>query len=407
MTREAWQPTIPDHNPEISQTESQGAIARRLWRDRFADQAELIANHSEILFTGIGGGAAFGGEKVIPTEHGDSSQVPFYVNLEEKFGRVPQALFLPVSMMFADHLIGLLSLAQECRNQGVKIIMPVLTAFAHERQDHYWRDSDGSRIQQPITLDTVVKILLSTPADGGGPLIDGAAAIGNHSNRAMIVAAKYGFPLLPEDPYNFMVEKSDLRNWRSYWEYLVGLSPDKGRKNEGIRLAHELGIPYGGCEKSRARTTNGDATVVLKDPKLLEYIRATRATVVYFDDEIREATTMAGGRLAVAGAARNLVIVAFKGIFGGLRGRQETAAELLAKPLEVPFESERIIVSDAVSPVRSIKPIEAKLITVPLAGELVNMIQYIQKNPIPLNENWLREPEAGLLELNLVKETYN
>jgi len=236
-------------------------------------------------------------------------------------------------------------------------------------------------------------------------LCDGALVLGLHSLRPVITAAEFGFPLIPIDPYNFMVGGAGLR----FKEHLVVLSPDKGRKNEGIRLAHELNVPYGACEKVRARETNGDAAVVLKDSRLLEYIRQMRSTVVYFDDEIREATTMAGGRIAVAGAAQNLIIVSFKGIFARLRGRQTTAAELLAKPLpdNNRFEHEEIIISDAVQPVESIEPVRDKLTVLPLAGAIEKMVTYLQQNPIPLNERWLREATAGLLELNLVREEYD
>jgi len=400
---ETWRPTIPDHNPEISLTESQGGVARGLWGEKFRERGELIRTDSELLFTGIGGGVALeGGGINLPLKHGDGTQVPFYINLEEKFDRVPRVLFMTASMMFSDHLVGLLSVAQECKDQGVEVIIPVLTACAHERQDHKWKDADGDRILQPITVDTIVKMLLATPADQGGPLCDGALMVGSHSMRPMITAAKFGFPILPIDPYNFMVGGAGLR----LKEHLVVLSPDKGRRNDGVRLAHELNIPYGACEKARARTTSGDATVELKDPRLLEYIREMGATVVYFDDEIREATTMAGGRIAVAGAARNLVIVAFKGIFAQLRDRQETAAELLAKPLPAPFEHEEIIISDAVEPVWSVEPIKDKLKALFLGREIKKIIAYLQQNPIPLGERWLREPSAGLLELNLVKEEY-
>lgn len=402
--RQEWQPALIEYAPKISLTESQGGFARRLWGEKFRECGELIRTDSELLFTGIGGGVALErGGISLPLKHGDGSQVPFYVNLEEKFGRVPRVLFMTASMMFSDHLVGLLSVAQECKDQGVEVVIPVLTACAHERQDHKWKDAVGKRILQPITVDTIVKMLLATPADQGGPLCDGALLVGSHSMRPMITAAKFDFPLLPIDPYNFMVEGADLRSRQN----LVILSPDKGRKNDGMRLAHELNIPYGACEKVRARVTSGDATVELKDPKLLEYIREMGATVVYFDDEIREATTMAGGRVAVAGAARNLVIVAFKGIFGGLRGREDvTAADLLAKSLPTPFEHEEIIISDAVQPVRSVEPIRNKLTVLPLGGEIRRLIEYLQQNPTPLDEGWLREPAAGLLELNLVKEEY-
>ena len=404
MAVELWKPTIPDHDPEISLTESPGGVARRLWFERFLPKAELINNYSELLFTGIGGGAALeAGGANSPLRHGDGTQVPYYVDLEEKFGRVPKVLFLTASVMFADHLVGLLSIAQEYKNQGVATIISILTACSHERQDHKWRNADGSRILQPITVDTVTKMLAATPADKGGSLCDGALVLGLHSLRPVITAARLGFPLMPIDPYNFMVGGAGLR----LKEHLVVLSPDKGRKNDGIRLAHELNVPYGACEKARAREINGDATVVLKDSKLLEYIRQMRSTVVYFDDEIREATTMVGGRVAVSGAAQNLIIVAFKGIFANLRGREETAAQLLAKPLKQPFDQEEIIVSDAVSPVRSIEPIKDKLTVLPLAGGIGKTVSYLQQNPIPLNERWLREPAAGLLELNLVREEYD
>ncbi|MDZ7587031.1 MAG: hypothetical protein U0946_04695 [Patescibacteria group bacterium] len=246
---------------------SQGGVARKLWGERFSKAEELIRSNSELLFTGIGGGAAVDEKASLPLIHGDGSQIPYYVDLKDRFGYIPKVLFLPVSMMFSDHLIGLLSLAQEYRNQGVSIIVPVLTASPHERQDHYFKDN-GGRILQPITVDTVIKMLINTPADQGGPLCNGALLIGSHSMRPIITAAKFGFPILPIDPYNFMVEGARLRER----ENLVVLSPDKGRRNDGIRLAHELNVPYGSCEKVRDRITSGDATVTLKDSELLEYI---------------------------------------------------------------------------------------------------------------------------------------
>jgi len=42
MNIDIWRPTVPDHSPEISLTESQGGVARRLWGEKFLQKAELI-----------------------------------------------------------------------------------------------------------------------------------------------------------------------------------------------------------------------------------------------------------------------------------------------------------------------------------------------------------------------------
>ncbi len=390
--------------------ESFGWEARMNWMNVFEGKERWFQN-AAIINTGIGGGVSMSGEsRVRPQkEHGDGQRVPWNIeSLSETFGRVPETLFLIASTFDSRDTTSLLAIAGEYkRTDEVRQVIPILTAFPHERQDHAFTDENGRRIPQPTTLRAEVQMMAGARRSDGIRLIDGVLMVGGHSLQIIRHANKLNFPILPIDPHDYMLDQVRL-------ESLVNpivLGPDKGRTQIGQRMAWTISKKTGkdcyfeACRKDRDRLNSGNARVVLEDPRVLDYIARNQCTVLVVDDEIREGTTSAGIRRLVSGSAGEFVFVANKCINADCDSLGMTAAELLSVPLEVPFQrGERVIVSDAVEPLNPMDPLASRLEVVSLQPELVKLAEYLMERPLPDSERWLMPIETGnplFLDLSL------
>ncbi|MBU1085782.1 MAG: phosphoribosyltransferase [Candidatus Beckwithbacteria bacterium] len=400
MGGEKFVPSSIDWEPNIGQ-ESFGWEARIHWQNVFEGRERIFRN-SEIVNTGVGGGISMCGDLEVRRQkrHGDGQKVPWNLeNLGEVFGKVPETLFLIASAFDSGDLISVLSLAGEYKRTGeVKQIIPVLTAFPHERQDHAFVDVFGNRIAQPTTLRTAIQVLAGTRRSDGVRLVDGAVVVGGHSGQIIRHANKLGFPILPVDPHNFMLSQVGIENLVNP----IVFGPDKGRTQIGRRMAMTISEETGQdchfavCEKARDRLDSGNATVRLEDPRFLDYITEKQSTVIVVDDEIREGTTSAAIRRLVSGRAGEFIFVANKCINACCKSLGKTAAELLSEELEKPFlRGERVIVSDAVEPLYPVTSLGERLEVVSLQPELVKIIKYLQEQPLPNGENWLMPKETG------------
>lgn len=376
------------YEPIISPEHSMGARARQLWQSRFEEVEDPQDAH--IVWTGIGG--APGSNRDIPVrQFGDGSRIPSHINLKNAFGTVPRVLFLPVSALTADDVIGLRGVARNYKEHGVSKIFPIFTSLAHERQDHRFTDSQGRPIQSVTTLKDVIEIL----ADHR--YIDGGIIIQPHSLRCVEIGLRSGFPLLPIDAFDFMFQAADLRAVPN--PFVLG--PDKGRKDEARKAAALLQCPMGSATKTRDRRGDGNPTLIIQ-PEALDYMREHDCNVIVFDDEIREAGTTGGLAIAIENHARSMIIVAVKPIFA--RGPVKTAVEQLNHPL-----ISRIVVTDAVKPLTDVSPIANKLEVVALEPEIKKIVSYLaRKLTSPRDPNWLNDPqETGtLLHLDLSVEQY-
>lgn len=407
--KSGWVPEIPVYEPEVSFYESMGGIVRSMWQEKYRYLEGVIQQSSKVMFTDIGGGVST--EEVIWSadgakgikQHGDGLRIPPFVPLEKKFGFVPRALFLVASTRTPDEMLGLCSVAEEYRRQGVDYIFPVFTAFPHERQDHHFIDKQGEPIYQAETLQTMIRMI----ARSG--LIDGGLVLQPHSMQVTRIGFTEGLTLLPIDASNYLLEMSGVRSVQN--PFVIG--PDKGRRNIAKWLATKLNCPYGVCKKSRARTT--DCLPEVEIPKeVLQYIQEHDCSPVVFDDEIREAGTAQALRRALAGWAKRFYMYAVKGFFADMNGTNMTAAQALALPLEYqgePFryDKEFIMVTDAVAPIKPVNEIADKLRVMQIRGDIENLTQYLQNNFVPNgNENWLRDENEmrTLLRLDLMVERY-
>lgn len=384
-----WKPEVPVWHPEISLVESQGGWARRLWEERLAEFAEAASRNSRILFTGIGGGAA--SVEGMPTvrKFQDGSEVPRYVDLKKEFGEVPELLFLVASPKTTDNVLGLRGLAREYKEQGVRVVVGVMTGLGHEREDHRFRDKWNGPIPQVTMLKDVIELL------AGWGYIDGGVIVGPHSLRSVELASRKGFPLLPIDPFNFLIECSGFDEISP--ERLLVMGPDKGRRREGVRMADWLQAPLASAVKERARLEDGYPTLFIP-PRVLEYIRDNNCTVAVYDDEIREGGTVFELAEELTGCAQGLRVCAFKAILAG------KAVYRLNHPL-----IKEVIITDAVQPLTDVEPIRHKLRIIPLQDEIVSLVRYLQRNLVrPGDPDWLRDSsETGtLLELDLRVERY-
>lgn len=371
-----------DYEPLLSHEFSLGAQAKRLWEATFQESAEY-AQDAAFLHTGIGG--APGGNSTIELrQFGDGSLVAPYIDLEKSLGRVPKILYLPASPLHADHVINLTGLARTYKEQGVKKVIVLLTALAHEREDHQFTGTDGLPILQVTTLKDVIKTLAQ--------YVDGGLLIQPHSLRPVELGIRYGLPLLPIDPFKFMMHGINLDPKISGFV----LGPDKGRKDDGRMAASWLGWPMASATKTRDR--EGDGTPKLHIfPQVLSYIKEHNCIVYIYDDEVREGGTIGGLARALDGYASGMIVSAVKTIFAG-NGRM-TAIDHLRHPL-----IQRVVVTDAVRPLTDVTPIRDKLEIIPLEPELRKLVGYLQKNLInPGDPEWLRDSkETGtILRLDL------
>ncbi|MEK7129494.1 MAG: hypothetical protein AAB803_00600, partial [Patescibacteria group bacterium] len=153
-----------DYEPTLSLEKSLGGRARRLWEERFAECAEY-ASDAAYIPTGIGD-APEDNTGVKIWKYGDGAQVPSYIDLDQQFGRVPKLLFLPASTFATDHVAGLCAVAEKYKSMGVKKIIVLLTALAHERQDHQFPDEHGNPILQVTMLKQMVNNFADSVIDG-------------------------------------------------------------------------------------------------------------------------------------------------------------------------------------------------------------------------------------------------
>lgn len=397
----SWTPEIPEWQ-ELVSPESQGWRARQLWGERMLRYAELARESSALLQTGIGGGVAGFVESNGVSRFGDGSLVYPFVDLKAHFGQVPKVLFALASTPASDHLTNLNAAAMEYKEQGVEVFIPVLTGFPHERQDHQFLDEKKKKINQLTTLKGAVAALAGASRLG---YIDGAIVIGPHSLRPVELALRERFPLLPFDPFPFMVDQAGLRSVGK--PFVVG--PDKGRKNEAHRLAAYLQAPYTTAVKIRDRLVDGEPTITV-DPQALAYIQENDCTVVTYDDEIREAGSIGDLRRVLDGWAKRLVVVTTKGYFasGKKAGMPITAAERLSQPLRYGFEEERIVVSNAVAPLvrEALGPIKDRLIDVDLMPGIERMVERLRANLVGGDDSsWMRV-NGTELHLDLTHEQY-
>ena len=75
--------------------------------------------------------------------------------------------------------------------------------------------------------------------------IDGGLIVQPHSLRSVEFGFRYGFPLLPIDPFKLMMRKIQVNRD----EVGVVMGPDKGRKDEGRMAASWLGWYMASAEK--------------------------------------------------------------------------------------------------------------------------------------------------------------
>jgi phosphoribosylpyrophosphate synthetase len=396
-----WTPEVPEWEESVSR-ESQGWQARQLWERMMLPHAELARESSALLATGIGGGVAGSIESNGVSRFGDGSLVYPYVDLGERFGQVPKVLFALASTPGSDQLTNLITAAMEYKEQGVEVFIPILTAFPHERQDHKFTSGGGSKINQLTTLKGAVATLAGASKLG---YIDGAMVIGSHSLRPVELALREDFPLLPFDPFPYMVKAAGLAEVEN--PFVVG--PDKGRRNEARRLAAWLKAPYVTGRKTRDRLVDNEPKIMI-DPGALDYIRQYHCTAVTYDDEIREAGSIGDLRREVDGWASGLVVVATKGYFAnGKKGGQPiSAAERLNQALKYGFRQERIIVSNAVEPLDAgaLWPIEDRLVWIDLGPGIARMVERLKVNLVGGDDpDWMRVNGADL-HLDLTHEQY-
>lgn len=371
-----------DYEPLLSHEVSLGAQARKLWESTFQECVEY-AHDSAFVYTGIGG-APGENSSVELRQFGDRSLVAPYVDLEKTLGHVPKILYLLASPLNADHIINLAGLARTYKEQGVKKIIVVLTALAHERQDHQFIGADNLPMLQVTTLKDVIQTLAQH--------IDGGLLIQPHSLRPVELGIRYGLPLLPIDPFKMMMHGVNLNPQVSGFV----LGPDKGRRDDGRMAASWLGWPMASATKTRDREGDGTPKVIIP-PQALRFIKEHNCTVFVFDDEIREGGTIGGLARALDGYASGMVVSAVKPILAG-NGRM-SAIDHLNHPL-----IKRVVVTDAVRPLTDTTPIHDKLVVLPLEPEIHKLVDYLQRNLVnPKDPDWLRDPDqtGTLLRLDL------
>ena len=223
----------------------------------------------------------------------------------------------------------------------------------------------------------------------GGGYIDGGLILQPHSLVSVEEARECGLPLLPIDAFDFLVERSGMRQVEK--PFVIG--PDKGRKDKNIRLARILGCDHASAKKTRDRTGTGRAEVDIPD-WVIENIRANNLNPITIDDEIRTGSTMVG--IAEGLGDLPLRIYAVKGFFAGCAVRDMQRENI-----------QTITVTDAVSHHEDVGPIRHKLQVLSLKHELLAFIDHVRLNLVdPDNERWLRDldPNECLLKLDMPGE---
>lgn len=367
-----WNGEVPVYDSSVSHR-SAGWKACQLWKRQLGQYKSLARKSNLLVYTGIGVAVAGQVRANGVLKFGDGSVVYPEIELSKfKEKKVPRVVFLVVSAIGSDEIVNLLTLAEEFKEQGVKIIIPVFTSFAHERQDHKFKGKSGNTINQLTTLKGVVSALSGARKLG---IIHGAIAIGNHSQRACELALRWNFPLLLVDTFDFMV--SGARLDKTVNPFVIG--PDKGRYNISERLAARLNCPYVASFKTRAREKFGDPTVVIEQ-RALEYIKKEKCHVVVIDDEVREAGTVAAIRKKVNGYAKYFTFAALKTIMAPSASGKKTAIDRLKRKLKPGFVSEQYFFANAVQPLLDTAPIEKKIKWLNMKPQLEAIFDYLANN---------------------------
>jgi hypothetical protein len=368
------------YEQNISHEWSYGAMARRLWEKKFKECAD-DAHDAKILLTGIGRRP----EKDKLTVFPDGAIVAQHIDLKEMYGRVPKMLFLYASPTSAEGIVNLVSLAKEYKDQGVQRIICGLTSLAHERQDRIFVGKDGKSRRQVITLDTIIEMMSGH--------IDGVLLVGGHSKSSVRIGCKYKLPIIPIDPFEYMVHQAPIdRN-------CVGLvlRPDFGRESEGSRLAAYLGWPEASAEKHRDQEHDGE-TIITIPPEVLAYIKEQKCVVWMYDDEARTGDTTNKIAIALDGYAVALNLIIFKLICTESKDdkRFDGVANLSHHLIW------QIIVSDAVTPMSDIEPIQGKMIIGHTEPEVMKLFLYLQHNFVRVGDpNWLMDSQKMGTQLHL------
>lgn len=372
-----------------------GWQARWLWEATFAKYKNIDPSDIRVLPTGIGG-APGENSRISVHQHKDGAQLPPYVDLEKTFGKVPKVLILTASPILSEHVIGLTGLARTYKEQGVEKVIAEMTGFPHERQDHIFYNEDGEIIREVTTLKDVINAFSGWHlVKRNGVLrlersIDAAFVVQPHSLRSVDFALRQGFPLIPIDPFDFVVANVDFSACES--GYILG--PDRGRKGDGKRLAQLTGFPFGSAKKTRDRSSEEGKPTLVIDPEILAFIEANDCWVYTYDDEVRDGGTT--GKLAGI-LQKNLILIIVKPII------TDPAVERLSHQGIV-----QIITTDAVRPLANIDSIRSKMVVLSLGGELEAMNEYLRHHLVePTNPNWMDPSESGtLLRLHLGVEEY-
>lgn len=403
---EVRHPKPIEYQPNESLAESWGGQARKLWGEKLGSLAELVHESSVLLETGIGMGIP--GFKD-PAErfivHKDGSVLPDLGKLMEFVGvdNLPQVAFLVASTLTGEDVNAVVGLAREMKENGVQAVVPILTSLAHERQDHKFTDKGtGQKMEQITTLKDVIEAL--------SHYCDGALLLHPHSHRGVELGTRLGFPILPIDGLNLLLEKSGYQAT----ENLIELGPDAGRQDAARVAANFFNCPLLSLEKERDRLKMGKPRMIWPEGAR-EWIRNCGCTVVITDDEIRDAGTTEAITADLEGFASDVRIIAVKAIMSDeikprtmirdgqlvtVRAETDWVASSAVQKLNKPWIRE-VLITDAVQPQADLAPIAEKIRIISLKPELEALTGYLKENWRPLNELWLRDPEQMGTRLNL------
>jgi phosphoribosylpyrophosphate synthetase len=376
MAAAEWEPGCPPRYESLVSVDSQGWQACELWRREIGRYAEIAKYGGyAVIYTGIGGAIAGVVEANGVARFGDGSRVYPKVNLDrlKVNGKLPTVVFPIVSAVGTDELTSLLTASDEFKEEGAEVVVPVLTGLAHERQDHTFTSADGTPINQLTTLKGVINILAGAQKLG---IIDGAVGVGLHSLRPVELSLRRGFPLIPIDTFEFMVQEARLDQIINPF----ALGPDKGRYDICERLAARLGCPRACAKKVRAREEYGDPTISIPQ-EVLDYMADHECTAITADDELREGGTADRLRMAVDGYALKFVFVTMKTFMANASNGREDAVGRLNRPLEHGFpRGEHFYFANAVSPQIDTEPIEHKITWLDMRPNLEAMIEWLANN---------------------------
>lgn len=364
--------------------------SRHFWEETFAETAELPSSAFQMLPTGIG--RAPGDNRETEVKYfADGSRVTSYKDLRAHFGYVPQVLFLTGSPLNAEDIVGLVGLCHEYKRQGVQMIVPILTATPHERQDHKFKSTDGQDMRQTVTLRSAIRGIAGwhPERDERGNVhfqksADALIVVQPHSAHILEYGLEEGIPILPLDALGLLYNAADLRSIPK--PFVIG--PDKGRKTQADILAEFLDCPKANASKVRNRRGDGQPTVTIPDDALA-FIRDNGCIPIIGDDEVREGGTIGELAIGLADSAKNGMIVCTpKFICAG------KAVARLSHPTVT-----RIITTDAIHPVTDMSLIKGKLAVVKLQPEIERVVFYLSDGHMvdPGNPNWLQSCYTGTL----------